>query len=111
VRLRRADREVLEHDVWVVDGGRGRFLTSLLNRPDGVDSQMLRFDEGCMRPADKAFGEARNLLLRLTASRTQTVRWVPGRTLVIDNWRCLHARDEDPSTHEDRVLERILVAQ
>lgn len=107
-RLRARDREILEHDVWLVDGGRGRFLTSVLTKPDG-SREMLRFDEGCMRPADRAFGDARAVLLGVLESRSVGIAWVPSQTVVIDNWRTLHAREGALVDDEDRVLERVLV--
>ncbi len=107
-RLTVRDRDVLEHDVWLVDGGRGRFLTSVLTNTHGA-RDLLRFDEGCMRPADNAFGDARAVLLRVLASRSVGIAWVPSQTVVLDNWRTLHAREGAPVDDEDRVLERVLV--
>lgn len=110
-RLSKKDREILEHDVWVVDGGRGRrFLTSILTHPDGYSRPMLRFDEGCMRPADKSLGEARAVVFRILEGRRVALEWAPGLAVVIDNWRALHARDAALAGEEERVLERILVS-
>jgi L-asparagine oxygenase len=109
-RLRQGDRDVLEHDVWLVDGGRGRFLTSVLSRPDGFFEEMVRFDECCMRPAEATFGAARAVILGVLASRSVAIDWVPSRALILDNWRTLHAREGRPHHDGDRVLERVLVA-
>jgi alpha-ketoglutarate-dependent taurine dioxygenase len=72
---------------------------------------MLRFDEGCMRPADKTFGEARDVVMRVLVTRTVGIAWDPCRTLVLDNWRTLHARDSEPPNEAERVLERVLVSE
>lgn len=109
-RLSQQDREVLEHDVWVVDGGRGRFLTSVLSCPEGVSCDMFRFDEGCMRPADRTFGAARPVVLQLLAGRSVAINWVPGLTVILDNWLTLHAREAAPAKEADRVLQRVLVS-
>jgi L-asparagine oxygenase len=110
-RLPQRDRDVLEHDVWLVDGGRGRFLTSILARPEGGADDLIRFDEGCMRPADREFGAGRETILRLLENRERAVTWSPTKTLVLDNWRTLHAREDAVTVNEDRVLERVLVRQ
>jgi L-asparagine oxygenase len=110
-RIGERDRQILEHDVWLVDGGRGRFLTSILSYPDGCSCEMFRFDEGCMRPADKAFGGARAVILRVIANRSVAIEWVPTRTVVLDNWRTLHAREGARLEDADRVLERVLVSE
>jgi hypothetical protein len=110
-RLPKSDREILEHDVWLVDGGRGRFLTSILGSVDGAETPLVRFDEGCMRPADPTFGAARETIHRLTSSYEQAIDWVPGRTVVLDNWRTLHARSGFTAPDETRILERVLVQE
>jgi alpha-ketoglutarate-dependent taurine dioxygenase len=111
-RFRKRDQDVLEHDVWLVDGGRGRFLTSILGTSQGMDSPVLiRFDEGCMRPADAAFGAAREVVLGLALQNERAVDWLPARAIALDNWRTLHARDSNLAVAEDRVLERILVSE
>jgi hypothetical protein len=110
-RLAQRDRRSLEHDVWIVDGGRGRFLTSILSHPEGRSCEMFRFDEGCMRPADRVFGAARAVMLRVLASHSRAIEWVPGRTIALDNWRTLHAREGAPPKDAERVLERVLVSE
>jgi alpha-ketoglutarate-dependent taurine dioxygenase len=92
-----------------VDGGRGRFLTSILGSLDDAESPLVRFDEGCMRPADPTFGSARETIHRLTSSHARAIDWIPGRTVVLDNWRTLHARSGFAGPGETRVLERVLV--
>ena len=110
-RISQVDRAVLEHDVWLVDGGRGRFLTSILSRPEGSTCDLVRFDEGCMRPADHHFGAGRETILRLIASRERAVEWVPAHAVVLDNWRTLHAREQVVTTNDERILERVLVRE
>ena len=108
-RLAGRDRHCLEHDVWLVEGGRGRFLTSILSQPISDSSDTLRFDEGCMRPADRTFGASRAVLARVCAQRSRGILWEPDRTLLIDNWRTLHAREATVANDTERVLERVMV--
>jgi hypothetical protein len=108
-RLAQRDRRSLEHDVWLVDGGRGRFLTSILSHPDGRSCDMFRFDEGCMRPADRVFGAARAVMFHVLANHSRAIEWIPARTVVLDNWRTLHAREGAPAEDAERVLERVMV--
>jgi alpha-ketoglutarate-dependent taurine dioxygenase len=72
---------------------------------------MYRFDEGCMCPADKVCGAARAVMLRTLATRSVAIEWVATRTVVLDNWRTLHAREKAPLNDADRVLERVLVSE
>lgn len=109
-RISQEARAILEHDVWVVNGGRGVLLTSLLSDVAGSDDPLLRFDEACMRPADRVFVASRQTLLQLIARTEKAVMWAPDRAIILDNWRTLHARSGAPRHHEDRVLERALVA-
>lgn len=70
-----------------------------------------RYDPAVMEPANASalrIHAALSTLLREPARRTQ-VQWAAATCLVIDNWRCLHARGPLPSGEALRVLERIYV--
>ena len=110
-RLAHRHRRTLEHDVWLVDGGRTRFLTSILSQPEGRACDMFRFDEGCMRPADPVFGAARAVMLRILADHSRPIEWEPGRTIVLDNWQTLHGREGASADDAERVLERVMVSE
>jgi hypothetical protein len=103
--------DLLEHEVWVVDGGRGRFLTSLLDKDMVPGELMLRFDPECMTRAERSFGRSAASLARLCRDVATKFDWESDVVLVIDNWRTLHGRGSAPgrTPHETRVLERVLI--
>jgi alpha-ketoglutarate-dependent taurine dioxygenase len=109
-RLRARERALLEHDVWLVNGGRGRFLTSIISHLHRAGPEIVRFDAECMRPAAPMFGESRGVFEGLCHCASRAVHWMPGKALIIDNWRTAHARGEGDGRTGDRVLERVLVA-
>ncbi|MDD7972881.1 TauD/TfdA family dioxygenase [Roseinatronobacter alkalisoli] len=83
-------------------------LLRLLERTsDGTD--LLRWDEIFLRPASKvgdtADAQIRNWLAKRASLSIALIR--PGDTLIIDNWRMLHARSPIPLGREDRTIERV----
>ncbi len=105
------ERREMFRDVWVVNGGRGRFLTPIFNNGLVSGSTLVRYDRGCMRPAHLAFNRAADILdLRSQEIKPVQIHWKLGHTLVLDNWRMLHARGSSSLEGvERRVLERVLV--
>jgi len=108
--LSEEDRSRLQQDVWYVNGGRGRFLTSILFHSDQTNGSYLRYDPCCMWPAHARFTKSARIMQAHCNSHTRRVLWEPGRALIIDNWRVLHARPTGPdNSSERRVLERVFV--
>lgn len=104
------EQGLLERAVWRVRSGPAPFLTSVM-ACSHTGEMILRYDPGCMEPADPAFRGAAEMLERLiaTAERVE-IDWSPGDVLVIDNWRMLHARGDGTTEDEGlRRLERVLV--
>jgi L-asparagine oxygenase len=101
---RRVERAVW----WVRSGGRG-FPVSIARRVDG--RRTIRYDRGCMTPADASASRAAELFERaLGEVRPVPVEWQRGAMLVVDNHRMLHARAAGGSGDAGiRRLERILV--
>jgi hypothetical protein len=96
-------------EVWLVNGTRPPFYSSILNRRIVNGSALLRFDSCCMRPAHPNFGRSAKVLEETCANFPPTViNWYYGRVLVLDNWRMLHAR-ADGGPNPQRILERVLV--
>lgn len=94
--------EALRHGVFAVGAARNAFLAH------AVDAGRLRFDPGCMRPADPL---ARYVQSWFADAWDQSIphSWAAdARTLVIDNTRTLHGR---PATtqDDDRELRRLMV--
>jgi len=80
-----------------------------LLEPAADDADLLRWDEVFLRPASKV-GDAANTQIRdwLTKSTPLSITlFRPGDTLIIDNWRMLHARSPIPLGREDRSIQRV----
>jgi Taurine catabolism dioxygenase TauD, TfdA family len=107
--LMRRETALLEHEVWLVSGGRGRFLTSILARNQATGRYRCRFDMNCMQPADDSFGKSAQVLLDACKKNRIAWTWEDGVVLIIDNWRTLHARGGDVGHYEERILERVLI--
>jgi len=73
------------------------------------DTDLLRWDEIYLRPASRigviADAEVRDWLARSTPLSIPLSR--PGDTLIIDNWRMLHARSSIPPGRADRSIQRV----
>jgi alpha-ketoglutarate-dependent taurine dioxygenase len=115
---RRQIREI-RRAVWSVKTGLRSFLASaLFSRADESAVQKitqfgLRYDLGCMRPADPEFAEAATLLATsIRQLPRQSITWEPGLSLILDNWRVLHGRGDGAERDAGvRRLERIAVSE
>lgn len=104
-----ADREVLGRPLWSVHGRRP-FLSPIFDRRPNGDA-LVRFDSCCMGPRTRGAARVQAAMLEVITQRPpHRVNWELGRTILIDNWRVLHARP-DCSLATTRVLERVLVAE
>src|SRR5450432_1221246 len=84
-----SNAKLLERAVFVAINGRRSFLTSAWNPTVGF----LRWDPSCMRAADRTARQALAMLEReLSRAHVDRICWNVGTTLVVDNWRCMHAR-------------------
>jgi alpha-ketoglutarate-dependent taurine dioxygenase len=101
----------LRRDVWLVNGGRGRFLTSIVNETASPGKRIARFDKHCMRPYIDPVSESEQAVDEYVANAPISEHsWEPEVILMIDNWSALHARAGAASLPDDnRVLERILI--
>lgn len=106
--------DALRRAVWVVDGGRGRFTSTILSRPCADGPEALRFDPSYMRPAHARFAGAADVLSAALDDRDPVrVEWDEGLAVVFDNWRVLHARaarETSTDAPERRLLERVLLS-
>lgn len=88
---------------------RGGLLT-LLRLCEPTDAgHRLRWDEMFLKPASR-IGEIANLRVREWLAQCEPLSIAlerAGDTLIVDNWRMLHARSPIPVGREDRKLERI----
>lgn len=72
------------------------------------DGHRLRWDEAFLKPASK-IGDIANLQVREWLAQSEPLSIAltrAGDTLLIDNWRMLHARSPIPAGREDREIER-----
>ncbi len=82
-------RRLFEESLFAVVNGRRSFLAAAWDSTRHV----LRYDPTCMKPATRAAARASVVIERLIhEARPIRVDWGPRTTLIIDNWRCLHAR-------------------
>lgn len=90
----------LQHGLFTVETGRSSFLAPAL------DGRGIRYDPGCMRPADRRAMRAAEYLDGRMAE-AQVFSWdMPGLVLAIANRQVLHARG-DASEEHNRRLERV----
>jgi hypothetical protein len=107
-----AEEEIsdLRNDVWLVNGGRGRFYTSIVNDTLVPGFRIVRYDEGCMRPIEGAQQRANLVRTRVRELAVWKMHWREDFVLVLDNWRVLHGRGAaELEISGTRGLERILV--
>jgi hypothetical protein len=110
LRLCAEDLACLRHDVWYVNGGKGRFLTSILSRTDYSPFGLVRLDPCCMIPAHPSFKKSADVVEQACDEALPIeIDWEPGVTVILDNWRMLHARGPQPKDSEVRILERVMI--
>lgn len=101
------DVEVLERPLWTVTGRRP-FLAAILERHPQT-GPLLRFDPCCMKARTNGAAKTQKLIEdRADAELPSAVDWHRGRTILIDNWRALHARP-DCSGVSLRTIERVII--
>ena len=98
---------------WIVRGGghRAPFYSRILNR-DGDREAYIRFDSCCMIPpaGRKSMVEGAVDIL-VENSKFYEFHWTLHDVIVIDNWRCLHARGNGAEKAPSRRLERTLIGK
>ena len=98
--------DILTKTTWIAHGqGHVPFYCSIMDTLGG--RVRVRFDPLCMRPmsgANKTIAEAQEFLDFY--SKRIDFDWDRGALLIIDNWRCLHARGNGASGAPSRRLRR-----
>jgi hypothetical protein len=101
----------LQRAAWIVAGRDGPFVTSVFSAAGEPNRSCFRYDALCMTPAGEGAAEVAEILeTHLDPDGALPYRWVPGRVLIIDNWRVLHGRGLSSDDDQGRVLERLVVA-
>jgi hypothetical protein len=105
-RLTEERPEILTKPNWVArGGGRGPFYCSVMDVQCG--EVRLRFDPFCMHAISNAshtINQARQVLCHYL--QKFSIEWEKGSLLIIDNWRCLHARGSGADRAPSRRLRR-----
>lgn len=87
------------------------FYTKISNRY--LNSTFIRFDPNTMFPMNKQAKEAFRLIADVASQISPyRVEWDTPKLVIIDNWNCLHGREEvDITTDNNRLLKRIYLTQ
>lgn len=97
----------LKKNVWLVNGGRGKFYSSMIEEND--DNYRIRFDLACMRPALADFKSSADIMTSvLSSSNKQEINWTANQCVIFNNWKLLHSR-ADATYSTERILERIWI--
>lgn len=97
----------LMKDVLLVNGGRGRFYSTIVEKVN-IDFR-IRFDVDCMRPALTEFDTSIKLMNTLIKEAvTEEIDWKENQCLIFDNWKLVHSR-ANATNNLDRILERIWI--
>lgn len=96
--------EAAQNGIFVVFNGKERWLTQ------AHSLGKIRFDPGCMSPADKSAMELSRILIDSPEKEIQHIHWdVEGKIVIIDNKRLLHGRSSISEGDEGRHLKRLAV--
>jgi alpha-ketoglutarate-dependent taurine dioxygenase len=97
---------------WVVsDGMHSPFYSSIIQASENGIT-MVRFDPYCMRAASfcsSTVVDAQEILSQYT--ERVTVDWLDRGILILDNWRCLHARGPGSAESPSRRLRRWYIGE
>lgn len=101
------ERRVLRRALWRVRGIRQPFLARVL---DGVcGDEFFRYDLECMAPIGNHSKSTDLFSVLLGECPVQRIDWEPGKYLIVDNWKLLHARGPAQASDRDRLHWRILL--
>ncbi|SHN07613.1 Taurine catabolism dioxygenase TauD, TfdA family [Chryseobacterium carnipullorum] len=94
-------------DVLLVNGGRGRFYSTLIEKIN--KDFRIRFDVDCMRPALNEFDTSIKLMNTLIKEAViEEINWEENQCIIFNNWKLVHSR-ANATNKFDRVLERIWI--
>lgn len=101
------DKKILTKNVWLVNGGRGKFYASIIE--DIKNDYRIRFDLACMRPAIADFKSSANIMASaILSSENQKINWNENQCIIFNNWKILHSR-ADATNSTNRIIERVWI--
>jgi hypothetical protein len=105
-RLRSEGPAWLREPHWICcDGYNSAFYSPITEVQNGIER--LRFDPFCMFALKPDRPDLNQALAAIEERSVEvSVRWDAGRCLIIDNWRCLHARGTGAIDTPSRLLRR-----
>lgn len=107
VNLSSDERNIANSAVFLVKNGRNSFYSSIF----GGGREFIRYDPGCMEPQGQDAIKALAIFAHERVRRyVQEFSWEIGDSLIIDNWRMLHARAAAGKNSAGRLLLRCLVS-
>jgi hypothetical protein len=91
------------NEIYIVTGGVKPFLTSIINKQLS-SLPIFRWNKLLMR---KLLDKTKVTIDYLAIKPHHKVTWSPRKTLILDNWRILHSREEVPKEEENtRIMTR-----
>ena len=106
LRLRDDRPNILTDITWIASGGgHAPFYCSAMDIQS--EDMRVRFDPICMRPISRS-GDTVDATQKMLDQYSYKVdfNWKPGALLIINNWRCLHARGYGAAGAPSRRLRR-----
>lgn len=106
--LRGLPEDVLQQircSVWTLRTRRGHFLVNSCFQFQG--KPVWRWDCDFLAPANNNALRAIDAAPRAMQAMAREIRWKPNEAALIDNWRCVHARGQEP--HPTGDIGRVLI--
>lgn len=88
---------------WKVSSRNGTFYSPIFNK------RILRYDLNVMQPYSENDNNSNIIEDIIARSIPIEINWEIGKTIVLDNWACLHARPKVDETSTARTLQRIMI--
>lgn len=96
----------LKFHVWKVKSRNASFYSNILSE----DERIYRYDTCIMNPVNKNNSNAALFENLITSMPMQEVKWEENKTIVINNWTCVHKRPEVNNEEVNyRHLQRIMI--
>lgn len=101
----------LTKEKWKVPIKNKRALIRIIDKPNfAADKTVFRYDPIMMKPFSRSNKSAKTLYNTIAKVVPYSHAWIAQDVLIIDNWRILHAREDNPtSTNHQRILQRIIL--